>query len=65
MRAGFCQLTQSQRPQRPLTLFPLELGRDRGYFDPGRQKAVSRFRIFMTRVTKVHDFIFLVPIWSQ
>ena len=30
-----------------------------GHFGPGRPKAVSHFHSFMTRVTKIHDFVHL------
>ena len=37
-----------------------------GHFGPGRPKAVSHFHSFMTRVTKIHDFVHfstpLVPV---
>ena len=37
-----------------------------GHFGPGRPKAVSHFHSFMTRVTKIHDFVYfsipMVPV---
>ena len=30
-----------------------------GHFGPGQPKAVSHFHSFMTRVTKIHDFVHL------
>ena len=34
-----------------------------GHFGPGRPKAVSHFHSFMTRVTKIHDFVhFSIPL---
>ena len=45
-----------------LTLFQLR----GGHFGPERPKAVSHFHSFMTRVTKIHDFVYfsipLVPV---
>ena len=37
-----------------------------GHFDPRQTKVVSHFHSFMTRVTKIHDFVYfsipLVPV---
>ena len=34
-----------------------------GHFGPGQPKAVSHFHSFMTRVTKIHDFVhFSIPL---
>ena len=30
-----------------------------GHFGPGQPKAVSHFHSFITRVTKIHDFVHL------
>ena len=39
----------------PLNPIPTE----GGHFGPRRSKAVSHFHSFMTRVTKIHDFVHL------